>query len=47
MIEPITARMPCHQQLRAGEKLGFKARRAKLHLFDAGGNSYRFTHPAS
>jgi alpha-glucoside transport system ATP-binding protein len=39
--EPIIAKMPGHQNVTRGDKLRFTADRAKLHLFDADGNSYR------
>tara|TARA_R110002012_G_scaffold7936_7_gene36986 strand:- start:1449 stop:2609 length:1161 start_codon:yes stop_codon:yes gene_type:complete len=45
--EPIIAKMAGHQKVSRGDKLRFTADRAKLHLFDAEGNSYRFTHPAA
>jgi len=40
--EPIIAKLPGHQNVNRGDKLRFTADRAKLHLFDADGNSYRF-----
>jgi alpha-glucoside transport system ATP-binding protein len=39
--EPIIAKMPGHQQVKRGDKLRFTADKAKLHLFDAAGNTYR------
>jgi alpha-glucoside transport system ATP-binding protein len=39
--EPIIAKMPGHQDVRRGDKLRFTADKAKLHLFDADGNTYR------
>ncbi|MGJ8572160.1 MAG: ABC transporter ATP-binding protein [Hoeflea sp.] len=39
--EPIIAKLPGHQNVRRGDKLRFTADKAKLHLFDAEGNSYR------
>jgi alpha-glucoside transport system ATP-binding protein len=39
--EPIISKMPGHQQVKRGDKLRFTADKAKLHLFDAAGNTYR------
>ncbi|MCC0034773.1 MAG: sn-glycerol-3-phosphate ABC transporter ATP-binding protein UgpC [Hoeflea sp.] len=39
--EPIIAKMPGHQQVKRGDRLRFTADKAKLHLFDAGGHTYR------
>ena len=39
--EPIIAKMPGHQQVKRGGRLRFTADKAKLHLFDAGGHTYR------
>ncbi len=41
--EPIIAKMPGHQKIARGDKLRFTADKAKLHLFDTGGNSYRYS----
>jgi len=45
--EPIIAKMAGHQKVARGDKLRFTAEKAKLHLFDADGNSYRYTHPGA
>ena len=39
--EPIIAKMPGHQPVKRGDKLRFTADKAKLHLFDAVGQTYR------
>ena len=39
--EPIIAKIPGHQQIRRGDRIRFTADSAKLHLFDAGGQTYR------
>ena len=39
--EPIIAKLPGHQKVKRGDKLRFTADKAKLHLFDADGNTYR------
>ena len=39
--EPIVAKLPGHQTINRGDKLRFRADKAKLHLFDAQGKTYR------
>ncbi|MDF1610141.1 sn-glycerol-3-phosphate ABC transporter ATP-binding protein UgpC [Hoeflea sp. YIM 152468] len=39
--EPIIAKLPGHLKINRGDTVRFKADQAKLHLFDADGNSYR------
>jgi len=39
--EPLIAKLPGHQQIRRGDRLRFQADKAKLHLFDAEGKTYR------
>ena len=39
--EPIIAKIPGIQDIHRGDKVHFTADRAKLHLFDAAGQSYR------
>jgi len=39
--EPIIAKIPGHEKISRGDRIRFNADKAKLHLFDADGQSYR------